>query len=389
MKAIVLAAGEGQRLMPFTATKPKVMIEVGNKPVLQYVIEALKGAGIRKIVLVVGYRKERIIDYFGDGKEYGVEIEYVVQHQQLGTAHALKQAEKLSGDRFLVVPGDNIIDATTVECALEGNHVIVYKKFNEVSKYGVLIKEKGNVKSIIEKPEEEVSYLVNTGIYLLDASVYDYIKEEADLTSVINRMIEDNFEFEAVETEGLWLDIVYPWDILRVNDLALKHRGKRVSGIVEKNVSIAGDVLIGKGTVVKSGSYISGPVVIGENCEIGPDVVIDGPVSIGHGTKIGAFSTISNSVVGNHVNVGSGSHVECSVIDGNVNISPGFISICDLTEINLGNEVHRVETGGFIGENCRIGAKVVCMPGTMVGNGSEIFPLKVLKGIIPEGSRVL
>ncbi|NOY10516.1 MAG: NTP transferase domain-containing protein, partial [Archaeoglobi archaeon] len=100
MKAVILAAGEGQRLRPFTVSKPKVMIKVGNKPILQYVVEALRDSGIMDIVMVVGYRKDRVMSHFGDGKRFGVRVEYAFQEQQLGTAHALKQAENLVSDEF-------------------------------------------------------------------------------------------------------------------------------------------------------------------------------------------------------------------------------------------------------------------------------------------------
>ena len=116
MQAVVLAAGEGQRLRPFTANKPKVMIKVANKPILEFVIEALREVGILDVIIVVGYKKSRIIDYFENGSKWGVKIEYAIQHQQLGTAHALKQAEKyIKDDKFLVLAGDNIIDPETIK----------------------------------------------------------------------------------------------------------------------------------------------------------------------------------------------------------------------------------------------------------------------------------
>jgi len=104
-QAIILAAGEGQRLRPFTAAKPKVMLPVANKPILEYVVRALAGNNIRDIVLVVGYRKDKVMSYFGDGHDFGVRIRYVEQRQQLGTAHALRQAEDLAAEEFLVISG--------------------------------------------------------------------------------------------------------------------------------------------------------------------------------------------------------------------------------------------------------------------------------------------
>ena len=128
MKAVILAAGEGRRLRPFTETMPKVMLPVANKPVLEYVIDAVKTSGINEIVLVVGYKKEVIMDYFKDYED--INITYVVQEKQLGTAHALLQTKDLIDGDFLVLSGDNIIDHRGIE-----------KLLKEESKYSMLIKE--------------------------------------------------------------------------------------------------------------------------------------------------------------------------------------------------------------------------------------------------------
>lgn len=390
MKAVILAAGEGQRLRPFTASKPKVMIKVGNKPILRYVVEALRDAGISDIVIVVGYKKDRVMSYFEDGKKFGVKIEYAFQKQQLGTAHALRQTEDTLSGSFVVVPGDNIIDARTIKCALSERNSIVYKILENVSKYGVLkLKEDGSIEEIVEKPYEKVSYLANTGVYHLDSSVFDYIGDERDLTSVINVMIQDGVAFNAVETEGVWLDIVYPWDIPKVNEMALNFRGRKVAGKIESGVMIAGDVVVGEGCVIRSGTYIRGPVVMGENCEIGPNAVIGPGVSIGNNTRIEPFSVINNSVVGDNVKIGSGSRIEASVIDSGTKIMPGFTAVKDVASLDVDNRIVKLETGVFVGERCSIGAKVTAMPGTVIGNEVAVAPLKVISENIPDGSRVL
>src|SRR4030042_1554644 len=109
-QVIILAPGEGQRLRPFTVTRPKAMLSIADKPILQYVVEALAQNGIRKIVFVVGYRKEQVYDYMGSGERFGVDITYVTQESQLGTAHALSQTRSVAEDEFLVLHGDNLIE---------------------------------------------------------------------------------------------------------------------------------------------------------------------------------------------------------------------------------------------------------------------------------------
>jgi NDP-sugar pyrophosphorylase family protein len=113
-QAVVLTAGEGQRLRPFTVSKPKSMLSIAGKPILQYVIESLAQSGIRDIVLVVGYRKEQIFDWLGSREQFGVDMTYITQDIQLGTAHALCQAQAVTDPEFLVLPGDNLIEANTI-----------------------------------------------------------------------------------------------------------------------------------------------------------------------------------------------------------------------------------------------------------------------------------
>ena len=142
-QAVILAAGEGQRLRPFTVTRPKTMLSIAGKPVLQYVIESLALNGIRNIIIVVGYRREQVFDYFGNGEQFGVEITYVTQERQLGTAHALMQAKETVLDEFIVLPGDNLIQADTISrfVTMSPSAVLV-KRVGNTARYGVITAEK-------------------------------------------------------------------------------------------------------------------------------------------------------------------------------------------------------------------------------------------------------
>ena len=165
-QAIVLAAGEGQRLRPFTVTRPKAMLSIADKPILQYVVESLALNGIRNIVFVVGYRKEQVYDYMGAGEQFGVDITYITQESQLGTAHALAQVAAVAEDEFLVLPGDNLIEADTIADFMQMNpEAVLVKRVDNPVRYGVVNIDRGQVKDIVEKPKEAVSNIVNTGIY--------------------------------------------------------------------------------------------------------------------------------------------------------------------------------------------------------------------------------
>ncbi len=389
IQAVILAAGEGQRLRPFTANKPKVMIKVANKPVIGYVVEALRDAGIRNIVVVVGYKRSRVMDYLGNGDKFGVEIQYAIQKQQLGAAHALKQAENLVvSDEIVVVSGDNIFDSKTIE-ELDGAWSIAYKVSDEPSKYGVVVMENGILRKVVEKPRATVGNLVNVGIYRFRREIFDFIGEERDMISVLNTMVSAGIRFRCVEA-GRWMDIVYPWDILKVNEMAMDFSGKRVAGKVE-NATIVGDVIVGRGSVVLSGSVVRGRVVIGEDCEIGENCVIKPSTSIGDNCTIGAFSYIENSVIGDNVVIAPGSFIVDSVIDRGCRIDSRFTAVSGRAEMKVtenGVELREVRAGTFMGERCEIGSNVTAEPGTVIGNDVRIGTMKVVRGYLPDSSIV-
>lgn len=389
-QAVILAAGEGQRLRPLTVLKPKVMIPIADKPILQYVVEALAVNGVRHIILVVGYRKEQVQDYFGSGEKLGVEIDYIVQKQQLGTAHALMHAKDAVADRFLVLPGDNIIKSDTIAPLVEAKpSIILVKKQENVSKYGVVTARKGTVEEIVEKPQEATSNLVNTGIYSLDRGMFEFVEEEVELPMVLNSMIARGYEIAAQETDGIWLDAVYPWDILRLNDIALGAVSLSTAGTVEKGVTMKGAVSIGKGTVIRAGSYLVGPLIIGENAEIGPHACIFPATSIGDQVTISPFSQIRNSAIGNGVHIGPGSILEDSIVDRGSVLGGHFTAFSAGAVIEVEGEYHNVHTGTVVGEHCAIEENVTARPGVILGNNSRVSALKLLSGKIPDGSLVV
>ncbi len=389
-QAVILAAGEGQRLHPFTTAKPKVMIPIANKPILRYVIEAVEQNGIRKVVMVVGYRREQVIDYFGSGEHFGVDIEYVDQRQQLGTAHALKQAEGKVDGSFLMLSGDNIIEPGTIAELLQAeSSTILVKQQNNVSKYGVVEVEDGRVSNIVEKPVEALSHLVNTGIYVFDDRVFEAIGQETDIPSVIRDLIASGQEVRACEAAGTWLDVVYPWDMLKLNDLALAKTPPSTGGMIESGVSIKGTVSIGKGSVIRSNTYIVGPAIIGENCEIGPSVCILSSTSIGDNVCVSPFTLVSNSVVADGVEIGPGSSIRDSVIDRGCYAAGHFVTQSGETSIEIEGEHRQAYVGAMLGEDCEIGESVVTMPGVLIGNHCTVQPLKVISRNLPDESVVM
>jgi UDP-N-acetylglucosamine diphosphorylase / glucose-1-phosphate thymidylyltransferase / UDP-N-acetylgalactosamine diphosphorylase / glucosamine-1-phosphate N-acetyltransferase / galactosamine-1-phosphate N-acetyltransferase len=389
-QAIILAAGEGSRLKPFTVERPKALLSIAGKPIIQYVIESLSAHGIHKIVIVVGYQKEQIFDYLGDGHQYGVEINYITQKPQLGTAHALLQAKGQTEDEFLVLSGNRLITEETITKIVNMKPpAILVKQVDNPVRYGVINLQNDRFTSIVEKPERAESNLVSLGIYALNARSFSFFGPTVDLPDVVNKMLALGEPVKLVETDKTWLEVVYPWDILSLNSLQLKSIKSLQNGVIENGVYINGNVSIGKDAIIHSNSYILGPVLIGKGCEIGPNVCIFPSTSIGDNVVISNFSEIRNSVLGDDVHISSNSVIQDTIIDNGNIIGSHFISTSEDAEVKVDKEHHVVTIGSMIGRSCKIGNNVTCQAGTIIGNYSQVKSFKLLSGMMPDRSVVI
>jgi len=379
MKAVVLAAGEGMRLRPLTVSEPKVMIPVANKPILEYVVDALVKNDVRDIVMVVGYRKERIMSHFEDGKKFGARVEYVVQDKQLGNGHALACAkDRLSGE-FIVLPGDNIVDVTAVGDLLRSGKcpcALVVESENP-SKYGVVTIDKGTIRTIVEKPTDIVSHTILTGMYRLSDRIFPFIDRcialgEYGLSNAVGASLPDR-PVMPVFSDGLWIDAVYPWELLELNAAALESLPVRTSGKMESQVVISGPVSIGDETVIRAGTTIYGPVAIGEGCEIGPNVTILPSTSIGDTVTIEPYSVIRNSVLMSNCSLGPHSYASHCVLGYGVKAKSHLMAAGSEAFVNVADEFFKVpHMGSIVGEDSSFGTGVSLEPGTIVGAGCKV-----------------
>jgi UDP-N-acetylglucosamine diphosphorylase/glucosamine-1-phosphate N-acetyltransferase len=388
-QAVILAAGEGQRLRPFTVNRPKAMLSIADKPILQYIIEALAQNGIRDIVLIVGYRKEQVYDYLRSGECCGVKLTYVTQMSQLGTAHALMQAKDAVGDEFLVLPGDNLIEANTIaEFVQVRPEALLAKRVSSPDRYGVVNIEGGEVQDIVEKPKEASGNLVNTGIYAFTKDIFKYMEDVLDIPDVLNNMLAEGYTINALETDGTWLDVVYPWDIISLNHAVLKNIGVSLGGTIEAGVSMRGNVVVEPGSVIRSGSCIYGPAVIGSGCDIGPQVCIMPATSIGDNVAISPFTEIKNSVIGDDVTIGPGGIISDSVIDQGCVLEGRFTAVGGQSEVRVNGENPTINVGVIMGEECHVESNVTARPGAIVGNYCQVKMMRVLSGHLPDRSLV-
>ncbi len=392
MQAIILAAGKSTRMHPLTVEKPKSLLNIANKTILEHNLEQLNGLA-DEVLIIVGFRKEMIMEKIG-AKFKNIKIRYIIQKEQLGTGDALLQAEMFLKDRFIALGGDDLFSRQDIKNCLKYRHCILAEKVNNPEKFGVLVLDKGIVKKIVEKPKKYVSDLANTGLYVLDKKIFDILKKikksernEYELTDALQILCKTE-KVHCVDVKDYWLPIGYPWHILEANEFFLKRIKKsEIKGKIEKNVFVKNNVAIGKNTIVKSGCYIEGPAVIGENCEIGPNCYIRAYTSIGNNCKIGNGVEIKNSVVMDNTKIPHLSYVGDSVIGEHTNLGAG-------TKIaNLRHDKQTIKTmingelvdtgrrkfGAAIGDNVHTGINTTIYPGRKIWPNRTTKPGEVVE----------
>ena len=412
LKAIILSAGEGSRMRPLTLTKPKTMLPVAGKPIIQYNIESLRDNGITDILLIVRYKEEMVRNYFGDGSDFGVNIFYKTQKDFLGTANAISYGEDFIDDSIIVLNGDIILDDEIIhEIIKKYNYLtpdtlMLLTEVEDPSAFGVVEIENGNIKSIVEKPkrEEAPSNLVNAGIYIFNKDIFDKIRKteisergEYEITDSVSLQIKDNKTVIGNKTSKDWIDVGRPWELIEVNEDLIGKLKTEIKGTIEDGAFIHGEVFLDEGSVIKAGVYIEGNVYIGKNCDIGPNSYIRGNTYFGDNVHVGNAVEIKNSIIMENTNVSHLSYVGDSVIGSNCNIAAGtnianlrFDNATIKTKIkNQKIDSGRRKLGAIIGDSVKTGINSSFSPGVKVGHNSTIGSGVLLYEDLPSDTRVL
>jgi NDP-sugar pyrophosphorylase family protein len=322
---MVLAAGVGSRLDPLTANLPKPLVPVVNKPVMEHILRLLKRHGLTEICANLHYLPEKIREYFGDGSQFGVKLHFEFEAKLSGDAGGVRACRKfLEKETFIVIMGDLITDADL--SALIKKHrdkkalaSIAVKKMADVSRFGVVVRnDEGFITGFQEKPkpEEALSDLISTGIYILEPEVFEFIPPEGDYgfgRQLFPKLVESGQKVLAIEIESYWSDVgtidqyresnlhalagLVDLQIPGSQSLTNAHVRLDENALLDPTVSIAGNVLVGKNARVGAGSKISGNVVIGDNCLIDNNCSLTDSV-LWSGTHIESGSSITRSVVG-------------------------------------------------------------------------------------------
>jgi UDP-N-acetylglucosamine diphosphorylase/glucosamine-1-phosphate N-acetyltransferase len=414
MKAAVLAAGEGVRLQPLTATRPKHLIKLAGKPILEHCLLSLKAAGIDEAVVVVHYMADALRHYFGDGKRFGLKLDYAEQKAVLGTGDAVSVVEPYMSEDFLLVNGDLLFSEKAAKKVIDLHQrekptvTMAVAPVKDPENYGMVEIEQGKyVKDIIEKPTsgEARADFANAGIYVLTTEVFSKIREtsastrgEWEITDALSLLLKENRTILAVNIAAEdWLDVGRPWDLLEANCWVLKRMQHRVYGTVENGAHLIGPVALAETARIRSGSYIEGPVFIDERSDIGPNCYIRPHTSIGRNVRVGNACEVKNSVVMDGSHIGHLSYVGDSVIGESCNLGAGTITAnyrLDGGTIKMtvkGSPVDsgRNKLGAVLGDKVKTGINALFMPGVKVGNDSWVGPNLIVRRDLPLKSVLL
>lgn len=318
MKAVILTAGQGTRLRPVTLTMPKSLVPVANRWLITYAIDVLKLAGLNDIGVVVNNMESSIVTLLGDGSCLGVKIEYIVQEQQLGLAHAINLCQDFVGnDPFTVFLGDNIFqdqmtDLLTSFADSDAEANIVLAEVPDPTRFGIAQIDRGRITGVVEKPQNPPSNLAIAGVYLFRSSIFDAIsrinpsgRNELEITDAIQVLISDGREVAFYQLNGWWIDAGKPDAIIMANQLVLEGLpytpAPENGGQIKGNSEVSHRVVIGKSSRVIN-SVIRGPVIIGDNTII-------------RNSYVGPYTALGDNVVL------EGSEIEASIVMRNCEIS--------------------------------------------------------------------
>ncbi|MFB6210450.1 MAG: bifunctional sugar-1-phosphate nucleotidylyltransferase/acetyltransferase [Halobacteriales archaeon] len=386
MQTVVLAAGEGTRMRPLTSTRPKPMLPVAGKPLLARVLDSAAAAGADRFVIVVGYEAAAVREYFGDTYA-GVPIEYAIQDEQAGTAHAVRMARPhLDSAPFAVINGDGMYDTQSLTDLYSGGPALAAYEVDNPSAYGVLDIQDGAVQGVIEKPADPPSRMINAGAYVFPAAALELLdvepseRGEEELTDVLAAVCASH-EVRAVAVDR-WLDVGRPWELLAANEWQLETTERRLEGTVHESAVIEGAVTVEAGATVRNGVTIEGPVVIQSGAEVGPGAYIRGATTIGQGVEVGHSVEIKNSVLMDHTHVAHLSYVGDSVIGRHVNFGAGT-NVANLRHddepVSVMVKGERVSTGRrkfgvIVGDGAKTGINVSLNTGVSLPTDARIPP---------------
>ncbi len=403
MKALILAAGGGKDMAPFSITRPKPMLHVAGRPILHRTFQMLRGSGFSDVSLIRGPHGDTIREYFGSGESIGVNINYISQKKQdgIGKAVLLARQSFSPGEHFILIYSDVVTDENIISSVLQtfgysGSPTagIVLPPSASPSFGNVYLDKSMSITKIVEKPtKKNTGNYVLAGIYVLPYSFFAILeKAKGDMVKAFAKLIKSEGMKASIWEKG-WVDIGYPWDILNANRIIMDtwNSSSVHKDISVKDAKIKGPVHIEEGVEIRSGAIIQGPSFIGKGSYIGNNVLIRKYSSLGPNSVIGFGVELKNCVFFGHSRVGRLSYVGDSVVGKDVDIGSGTMTINQ----NMDGSSIKVKANGSLVDSGMEKLGAFIGDGSVLGSGHNICAGSVIKpGVMipnhytyPKGSR--
>jgi mannose-1-phosphate guanylyltransferase/phosphomannomutase len=348
-----MAGGEGSRLRPLTVNRPKPLVPICNKPVMEYIIELVKRHGVDQVIVTLHYLANEIVSYFGDGSDWGIQMVYSVEDEPLGTAGSVKKVESYLEETFIIISGDCLTDFD-LSAALQFHRskksigTIILARADNPLEYGVVITDEDQrIRRFLEKPSwgEVFSDTVNTGIYVLEPEIFDYM--EADRPYDFSKelfpiLMDQGQQLYGHVARGYWSDIGNLQSYRQAHhDL---FEGKVKANIAGKRM--AKDVWVGEGAEIHPSAIIRGPAVIGRHCRIKEGAEVEEMTAIGDNCLIEEGTFLQRSILWNNVFVGRKTRIVGSTVCRGVTVKSGS----------------QVNEGVILGDKCFVGSGAIIHP---------------------------
>jgi glucose-1-phosphate thymidylyltransferase len=402
--AVILAGGEGKRLRPLTENRPKPMLPAANRPILEYVFDALLASGITTLHVVVGYQRERVQDYFG-ATYRGVPIRYHRQSKQLGSGHALQQVAGDVPDQFLAVNGDQLTEPRMIADVIEAHATndaratLGVVASEEAPCYGSVELDGDTVTTFVERSGDRSHRLLNAGVYGFDETIFEALDQTArdegtlEIPAVISTLIEGQAPVEGVRTDGYWMDATYPWDLLTVTRRLLAEE-MVVTGTPSDESTTTGEpwderVRVATDAVVHEAAIVQPPVVVSSACEVGPGAVVGPYTALGPNVTVDANTVISESVIGEDTRIGPNSTVTRTVTGQSVHLGPEVVVPSGVTDVCIDGTVHPDQRfGAVIADRVHVVGDAGFAPGSLVGPNATVGLGARIDGTVDAGLEV-
>ena len=334
LTAVVLAGGEGTRLRPLTNDLPKPVLPVANRPFFEYMLDHLREAGVTRVIMALGYRAEPLIESFGDGRAYGLRIDYEVEQAPLGTSGAVRALLPELRETFLVLNGDCLTSvdvAAMVEQHVERREyaTLAVHSVDDPSRYGVVVLDGiGYVNRFLEKPKGPrfPAHTVNSGVYVLEPEMFNFIGDGFSMfeKDLFPAALMSGVEIGSFPWEGYFMDMGTPESFLQLNrdvltGAAPAHRPPAEPAIaprIHESANVSGPVNYGESVTVGANARIIGPVVLGDGVTVGDSARVEDSVVLAGG-RVGAGATVNGAIIAQGAVVPDGATVEAgAVFDG-------------------------------------------------------------------------